>query len=65
MISYILMVIALFSSILFFIALFVDVINSKNVYVKNEADEKNEIIKARYKIILAFIMSLTWGFFLI
>lgn len=63
MLNYIIIFTALFSTLLFLIACLADIINSKNLYLKK--DEENEITRAKYKIVLAFIMSLSWSFILI
>lgn len=63
MLNYFITFIGLFSSLLFFIAFMADIINSKNTY--SSKNEKDEITRAKYKIILALLMSLSWSYFLI
>lgn len=63
MFKYFISFIALFSTLLLIIAFIADIINSKNLYLQK--NEKEEVIRAKYKVVLAIIISLSWSYFLI
>lgn len=60
MFLYLVLVIGILSLLLLILSLFADSINSKFNY-GNEKDE-NEMVKARYKVILSIIISFSWAY---
>lgn len=59
--DFIILTIAIFTSLLFLISTIADIVSSGG-FVVNEAEQKQKVLNAKYRIVLSIIMSLSWTY---
>ena len=59
--DFIILTIAIFTSLLFLISTIADIVSSGG-FVVSEAEQKQKELNAKYRIVLSIIMSLSWTY---
>jgi hypothetical protein len=59
--DFIILTIAIFTSLLFLMSTIADIVSSGG-FVVSEAEQKQKELNAKYRIVLSIIMSLSWAY---
>lgn len=59
--DFIILTIAIFTSLLFLMSTIADIVSSSG-FVVSEAEQKQKELNAKYRIVLSIIMSLSWTY---
>ena len=59
--DFIILTIAIFTSLLFLMSTIADIVSSGG-FVVSEEEQKQKVINAKYRIVLSIIMSLSWTY---
>lgn len=59
--DFIILTIAIFTSLLFLMSTIADIVSSGG-FVASEAEQKQKVLNAKYRIALSIIMSLSWTY---